>query len=143
IKFGLKSPETFVFAASMSGVFAITRFSEKDVPRSWQDSLKLFGAVGSETRKANDLFDLIKNLPPARLSSLPYFYFDCGTEDSSLIFPYNRELSALMNEKKIPHEYRELPGDHSWGYWDRQVQEILAVTAQRMPSVKLAKARGV
>jgi len=48
-----------------------------------------------------------------------------------------------MYEKKIPHEYRELPGDHSWGYWDRQIREILAVAAQRMTSVKLAKPRGV
>jgi len=143
IKFGLKSPQTFVFAASMSGVFGVTRFSDKDIPNSWQDSVKLFGPVGSETRKANDLFDLIKDLSSTRLSSLPYFYFDCGTEDSQLIFPYNRELSALMYEKKIPHEYRELPGDHSWGYWDRQVQEILRIAAQRMPSVKLVKARGV
>jgi len=143
IKFGLKSPQTFFFAASMSGAFGVTRFSEKDIPNNWQDSIKLFGPVGSETRKANDVFDLIKNLPPARVSFLPYFYFDCGTEDSSLIFPYNRELSGLMYETKIPHEYRELPGDHSWGYWDRQVQEILRIAGQKMPSVKLAKARGV
>ena len=73
-----------------------------------------------------------------------YFYFDCGTEDSAtLIFAYNRELSALMFEKKIPHEYRELPGDHSWGYWDSQIQEILRVAARKMPRMKFAKARGV
>lgn len=144
IKFGLKSPETFVFAGSMSGAFGVTRLTEKEIPNNrWEASMKLFGPVGSDARKANDVYEIIKNLTPARISSLPYFYFDCGTEDSSLIFPYNRELSALMYEKKIPHEYRELPGDHSWGYWDRQVQEILAVAARKMPSVKLAKARGV
>ena len=144
IKFGLKSPETFVFAGSMSGAFGVTRFTEKEISSSRLEvSIKLFGPIGSDARKANDVFEIIKNLTPARISSLPYFYFDCGTEDSSLIFPYNRELSALMYEKKIPHEYRELPGDHSWGYWDRQVQEILAVAARKMPSVKLAKARGV
>ena len=143
IKFGLKSPQTFVFAASLSGAFGVTRFTEKDIPNNWQDSIKLFGPVGSETRKANDLFDLIRNLPSDRIRFLPYFYFDCGTEDSTLIFPYNRELSALMYEKKIPHEYREMPGDHSWGYWDRQVQEVLRIAGQKMPSVKLTKARGV
>jgi putative tributyrin esterase len=144
IKFGLKSPQTFVFAASMSGAFGVTRVTEKEIPSNrWETSMKLFGPVGSDTRKANDVFEIIKNLSPARVSSLPYFYFDCGTEDSQLIFPYNRELSALMYEKKIAHEYRELPGDHSWSYWDKQVQEVLAVAAQRMPSVKLVKARGV
>jgi S-formylglutathione hydrolase FrmB len=132
IKFGLKSPHTFAFAASMSGVFAITRFSEEEVPASWRESLRLFGPVGSETRKANDLFEIVDKMQAERIGSLPYFYFDCGTEDSPLIFPSNRELASLMSEKKIPHEYRELPGDHSWSYWDNQVQEILRVAAQKL-----------
>jgi putative tributyrin esterase len=143
IKFGLKSPHTFAFAASMSGAFGITRFSEKEVPASWRESLKLFGPVGSETRKANDLFEIIAKLSPERVQSLPYFYFDCGTEDSPLIFPQNRELAGLLFEKKIPHEYRELPGDHSWAYWDRQIQEILRLAGRKLPAVKLAKPRGV
>jgi len=143
IKFGLKSPQTFAFAASMSGAFGVTRSSEKDIPASWQNSLKLFGPVGSETRKTNDLFEIIRDLSAARISSLPYFYFDCGTEDLPLLFTWNRELAVLMHEKKIPHEYRELPGDHSWNYWDRQIQEILRIAGQKMPSVKLTKARGV
>jgi len=37
-----------------------------------------------------------------------------------------------MFEKKIPHEFRELPGDHSWAYWDQQVQEILKIAAEKM-----------
>jgi S-formylglutathione hydrolase FrmB len=132
IKFGLKSPATFVFAASMSGAFGVTRLTDKEIPDRWQDSVKLFGATGSETRAANDLFEILRKLNAARVASLPYFYFDCGTEDSSLIFPYNRELAALMFDKKIPHEFRELPGDHSWGYWDQQVQEVLKIAAERM-----------
>ncbi|HET6974199.1 MAG TPA: alpha/beta hydrolase family protein [Pyrinomonadaceae bacterium] len=138
-KFGLKTPATFVFAGSMSGAFGVTRFTEKEIgPERFADSLKLFGALGSDTRAANDLYDIIGKLTPARVASLPYFYFDCGTEDAPLIFPFNRELAALMFEKKIPHEFRELPGDHSWGYWDRQVREILRIATDkmRMPSTK-------
>ena len=138
IKFGLKSPATFIFAASMSGAFGVTRLTDKDVPDSWRESMKSFGPAGSDTRLANDLFTNIEKLTPGRVSSLPYFYFDCGTEDSPLIFPYNRQLAALMFEKKIPHEFRELPGDHSWAYWDQQVREILKIAAgkMRMPPTK-------
>jgi S-formylglutathione hydrolase FrmB len=133
IKFGLKSPATFIFAGSMSGAFGVTRFGEKEIGGSgWETSMKLFGPVGSETRKTNDLFEIINNLTAARIGSLPYFYFDCGTEDSDRIFPFNRELAALMVAKKIPHEYRELPGDHSWGYWDQQVKEVLKIAASKM-----------
>ena len=140
-KFGLKSPSTFVFAGSMSGAFGVTRVTEKEIGNLWGDLPKLFGAFGSETRLAHDVFNLIEKLTPSRISSLPYFYFDCGTEDSPLIFPFNRELSALMLEKKIPHEFRQLPGDHSWGYWDRQVQEVLKLATQKMrlPPTKTSK----
>jgi len=139
IKFGLKSPFTFAFVGSMSGAFGITRVSDQAI--EWEPlkkSLKLFGAVGSETRKQNDIFELIKQLPANRIASLPFLYFDCGTEDSG-IFPDNRELAALLVEKKIPHEYRELPGDHSWGYWDRQVQEVLRIAVRSLnvrPSIE-------
>jgi putative tributyrin esterase len=132
IKFGLKSPATFVFAASMSGAFSAPRLTGEEIPDSWRESLKNFGASGSQTRTANDLFEILQKLTPARIASLPYFYFDCGTEDSRLIFPSNRELAALMFEKKIPHEFRELPGDHSWTYWDQQVQEVLKIAALKM-----------
>ena len=138
IKFGLKSPATFIFAASMSGAFSVTRLTDEQIPDSWRPSLKDFGANGSQTRTANDIFELLQKLTTARVSSLPYFYFDCGTEDSSLIFPSNREVAALMFEKKIPHEFRERPGDHSWAYWDQQVQEVLkiAVEKMRLPRIK-------
>jgi putative tributyrin esterase len=138
LKFGLKTPSTFVFAGSMSGAVGVVRLTEKDAGADrWATSMKLFGPVDSETRKANDLFQIINQMSPSRISALPFFYFDCGTEDSALIFPYNRELAQLMSEKKIPHEYRELPGDHSWAYWDKQVQEVLKIAAQkmRMPTV--------
>jgi len=132
IKFGLKSPATFVFAASMSGALSVTRLTEKEIGENFKDSLKLFGPVGSETRLKNDLFDILGKLTAARVASLPYFYFDCGTEDVQFIFSSNRELASLMSEKKIPHEFRELPGDHSWAYWDKQIPEILKIAAQKM-----------
>ena len=132
IKFGLKSPQTFAFAGSMSGAFGVTRFTEKDVPQLWHASLKLFGPLDSETRKTNDLFEIVNGLPPARINSLPFFYFDCGTEDAPYIFTSNRDLAKLMFDKKIPHEFRELPGDHSWAYWDQQIPHVLEIASQKM-----------
>jgi S-formylglutathione hydrolase FrmB len=140
-KFGLKSPATFVFVGSMSGAFGVTRYTEKETGAgaAWNTFLRLFGPVGSDTRKANDLFELISDLPAGRVASLPYFYFDCGTEDSPQIFGANHELAGLMLEKKIPHEYRELPGNHSWAYWDSQVREVLKIAGEKMrlPAVKV------
>jgi len=132
IKFGLKTPATFAFVGSMSGAFGITRVNAQGIEwAALKNSLKVFGAVGSDIRKQNDVFELIKQLPANRISSLPFIYFDSGTEDAG-VFADNRELAALLVEKKIPHEYRELPGDHSWGYWDRQVQEVIKIAIRSL-----------
>jgi S-formylglutathione hydrolase FrmB len=137
VKFGLKHPDKFALAASMSGAFGAASWTQKDVPNSGPilDSiLKTFGPVNSSTRSANDVFKLVRNVPAERISSLPFFYLDCGTED--FLFPFSRDLAGLLVERKIPHEYRQLPGDHNWKYWDRQIQDILKLTAQRLAPPK-------
>ena len=133
LKLGLKFPATFAFAGSMSGAFSGPAWTESDLkdPGAMRDSvLSVFGAAGSDTRKANDIFRIVRDLPVARISSLPYFYLDCGTEDA--LFADNQQFAALLREKKIPHEYRELPGGHSWSYWDQQVEEVLRTAAQKL-----------
>lgn len=140
IKYGLKYPATFVFAASMSGAFGVTRYTQNEMGgANWEPFMNTFGPVGSETRKANDVFEIARALSPARVASLPYFYFDCGTEDAPQHFKANRELSEIFLEKKIPHEYRELPGDHSWGYWDRQVQVVLKIAAEKLQAKRSSR----
>lgn len=133
IKYGLKHPAMFAFAGSMSGAFGVTRYTQTEMGgANWEPFMSTFGPLGSETRKANDVFEIARALSPARVASLPYFYFDCGTEDAAQHFKANRELSEIFLEKKIPHEYRELPGNHSWGYWDQQVQEVLRIATEKL-----------
>jgi enterochelin esterase-like enzyme len=84
---------------------------------------------------------LFRALPAADISAMPFIYLDCGTEDALL--SRSRDLAALLVEKKIPHEYRQLPGGHSWTYWDAQVQEILRVATRKLslpPPQKLSAA---
>lgn len=130
IKFGLKHPEMFALAASMSGAFTAASWTEKDLrdPGVMRDSvLQTFGPAGSPTRAANDVFKLAREVPAQQISSLPFFYIDCGTED--FLFTDSREFASLLVQLKIPHEYRELPGTHAWPYWDAELQEILRIAA--------------
>jgi putative tributyrin esterase len=142
-KFGLKHPEMFALAASMSGAFGAASWTEKELkdPGVIRDSLlQTFGTADSPTRAANDVFKLAREVSAKKTAPLPYFYFDCGTED--FLFGNNRELASLFVELKIPHEYRQLPGTHAWPYWDAQVQEIMGLAAERLrsqePSLKNA-----
>jgi putative tributyrin esterase len=143
LKFGVKYPERFIFAASMSGALDAATLSV-DNPRATWEALRVsiqqtFGPLDSPTRAANDLYKLIRNFPAERLASLPFLYLDCGTEDG--LIATNRELATVLLERKIPHEFRQLPGKHDWVYWDQQVREVLKI-AQRVLSVPPAVAGG-
>lgn len=139
-KFGLKYPEMFALVASMSGALDIASVTEKElsapgIPATTRDSImQTFGPVNSPTRGANDIFKLVRELPSERVKALPFLYFDCGTED--FLFKDNRDFVALLVEGKIPHEYRQLPGSHNWQYWDRQINEILRLTALQLAPPK-------
>jgi S-formylglutathione hydrolase FrmB len=131
----------FALAGSMSGAFGTASWTEKELkdPGLIRDSiLQTFGPADSPTRAANDVFKLAREVSAKKIAPLPYFYFDCGTED--FLFSDNRDLARLFVELKIPHEYRQLPGNHTWTYWDAQVQEILRLAAERLryqaPSLK-------
>jgi putative tributyrin esterase len=133
LKFGLKTPDTFAFAGSLSGTLDVAAWTEDYLKnlKSIRDSVsKVFGPLGSLTRQNNDLFEIVRGISPSRTANLPYFYLDTGTED---FFASNsQQFVLLLREKKIPHEYRELPGEHNWAYWDQQVPGVLQLAAQKM-----------
>lgn len=127
LKFGLKYPEMFALAGSFSGALGVTDLTEKN-SGAWvsKSVMSVYGEVGSETRNVNNIFKLVRELTPEQIKKLPFIYVDCGTED--FLIQNNREFAALLTEKKIPHEYRQLPGAHDWKYWNSQVQEFLRVS---------------
>jgi putative tributyrin esterase len=135
MKFGLKHPEMFVFAGSMSGALSAASWGEKQLdPGPIRDSLmQTFGPADSPTRAANDVPRLAREFSTKQKTPLPYLYIDCGTED--FLFKDNRDFVQLLIELKLPHEYRQLPGTHNWKYWDAQVQEVLRIASQKMRSM--------
>jgi putative tributyrin esterase len=132
LKFGVKYPQQFVFVASMSGALDAASWTEaelKGLAFIFRSLQSVYGDANSETRSANDLKKLYGRVTPAQMTSLPFVYLDCGTED--VLLSTNRSFADILRGKKIPYEYRELPGTHSWKYWDAQVQEVLKVAAKK------------
>lgn len=142
LKFALKYPDRFAFAASMSGALAAPSWTpEMDLPAFVKPSLaRVYGPASSDVRRANDIFRLARELTPEAVARLPYLYLDCGTED--FLISNSRDFSAILIEKKVPHEFRELPGTHSWPYWDRQVQEVLRLAAQKLAPARDERSAG-
>jgi S-formylglutathione hydrolase FrmB len=136
LKYGLKHPELFAFAGSLSGALDPAARTDDHPGYAWdilRDSITaVFGARGSQTRKDNDLHQIARSLSASQVASVPYIYLDCGLEDGFLAT--NRDLADIMVAQKIPHQYRQLPGGHNWAYWDQQVREVLRLYAELMRS---------
>ena len=131
LKFGLKYPDMFILAGSFSGALGAATISEKTFPGAIGKTIDAtFGPDGSEVRKVNDPFAIVRNATPEQTKNFPFLYLDCGTED--FLFQNNREFVSLLIEKKVPHEFRQLPGTHNWTYWDSQVEEFLRVAVKRV-----------
>ncbi|MGD9562534.1 MAG: alpha/beta hydrolase [Pyrinomonadaceae bacterium] len=126
IKFGLKYPARFVLAGSFSGALGAAAITEKQFPGAIGKTIDgIFGPAGSEVRKANDPFEIIRHATSEKIKDFPFLYLDCGTKD--FLFQNNREFIDLLLEKGVPHEFRQLPGTHDWKYWDKQIQEFLRI----------------
>lgn len=140
IKFGLKSPEMFGLVGSFSGALGAASWTEKELSNSkWilSSIMSVYGEPGSQTRRENDIFKIVREMSPEKVKSLPFIYLDCGTED--FLIQNNRDFLSLLNEKKIQHEFRELPGGHTWVYWEAQIQDFLRLS-QRFFNQTKAKA---
>jgi S-formylglutathione hydrolase FrmB len=129
LKFGLKYPQKFVLSGSFSGALRAAEWDDKTLP-SWKvlsDSvMTTFGPKDSNTRKENNIFEVLKSKSKEEIGKLPFFYIDCGTEDGLII--QNQEFAGLLLKQKVPHEFRQLPGKHDWVFWEAQIQEFLELT---------------
>jgi len=118
LKLGIKYPQLFSLAVSWSGAVNVTAFHDaKELPPIPGLKMMLTTIFGDGKDRtvinANDLTRLFNEYPADKLKELPFFYLDCGTEDELGLFKPNRDLAELMINRKIPHEYRQFPGDHS------------------------------
>jgi putative tributyrin esterase len=115
----LRHPGLFGTAGPLSAPFASARTESPT-------SLRIFGAPGSDERRARDPLMLVTQLDPA---SSPFFYIACGLDDSLL--PTSREFARLLADRGLPHRYVEVPGNHSWNVWDSQLRTFFDLLAAR------------
>lgn len=138
LKFGMKYPQMFVLAGSFSGALPAASWSAKTLGNNWKaltDSItSVYGDEGSATRAENDIYKMAREMTPEKVKELPFLYLDCGTED--FLIQMNRDFQAILFEKKIPHEFRQLPGAHNWKFWDAQVQEFLQLSEKFMTAAQ-------
>jgi putative tributyrin esterase len=112
MRLGAKYPRIF---KSFSGLSSITEFSQLALFLEGKDDTELSKRVVSKESVLECLL--------ANKERLPYFRFDCGTED--LLIEFNRKLHLDLTENNIRHSYTEYPGGHQWEYWKTHIEESL------------------
>jgi S-formylglutathione hydrolase FrmB len=121
LKIGLKRPERFAAAGGFSSALGVTDPKFADQLTSFRDQLnKIYGPAGSETRTANDILLIAGK---ARVETAPSLYVDCGTADGLL--DESRQLVAILQKRGFKYEYHEVPGAHTWDYWNRRIAVFL------------------
>ena len=116
VKLALKRPDLFACAASHSGALDIASRCE------WHP---VFGDPDRDAefrRRENPSWlaeQALCRLPTER----PRLFLDCGLQDALLTA--NRDYSDHLTFMGYGHTYREMPGYHTWPYWDRAFKTIL------------------
>ena len=117
-KLALNCPDRFAAAASLSGAL------RNDWLNSGNQALFEFdfGPLDQIKGSANDLYftaeEVVKSGGPR-----PMLYQVCGTED----FLYQVNIDFRDHLKRIGYDavFKEGPGNHSWAFWDAEIQHIL------------------
>jgi S-formylglutathione hydrolase FrmB len=135
--FSLRHPGAFAFAASISGAFAGPSGIESVLPQLKPSTDEAFGAAGSPTRRQNDVDTLIGTVDHTQQ---PYFFLECGASDPLL--SSNRRVVEELSSHGFAYEYHELPGAHTWPFWDGDLPMMLKALSMQM-HVEPASAPGV
>lgn len=108
----LRHPDIFGAAGSMSGGVDLRPF-----PADW-DIAKRIGDERTYNKnwQNRSIVNMIGQYSSRSLSMM----IECGTDD--FFYQVNQQLHQKMLKLKIPHDYVERPGKHSWEYWENAIE---------------------
>jgi len=120
VAIALKHPDMFCAAASHSGAVAFcSRSLDPSRGDAWRREYEPI--VGRNPKGGpNALFRLVKDVDRSRL---PALRIDCGKKD--FLLQDNRAFHRHLRKLRIPHVYKEYPGEHNWEYWDLHIRDTL------------------
>lgn len=97
--------------------------------RLWTEMVATFGNDVAAWR-AHDPTERARQLIAAG-RPLPAIYFDAGVDDR-LTIDRNRAFDAELTALRVPHTFKEWPGQHNWRFWHEHVGEGLAWLGARI-----------
>ena len=123
-KLALTYPERYAAAASLSGVLDVVHSlkSTQDAARL-AERQRIFGDLDAVEGSPHDLLYLARQVAHSGTAQ-PQLYQCCGTEDP--LYANNVRARESLRSLGLALTYEDGPGAHDWGYWDQQIQRVLA-----------------
>lgn len=118
MKLGLRCPDKFAMAGSLSGALDITG----SLAARRSDDFRLVFGDREPKGTEDDLFYLIEKITASK-ANRPILYQCCGTED--FLYEDNLKFKSHCEKHGLDLIYEEGPGTHEWGYWDKMIQSFL------------------
>lgn len=119
LKCALTYPEAYAGCGSFSGAVDMKKLVFiPGGPLKGQERTAILGTdwkVGPE----NDLFSLAE-----KAVSPPPIYLSCGEEDS--LYPLNNAFVQKLSDLGLNYHYDHRPGNHTWDFWDKSLQDCFA-----------------
>ncbi len=124
-KLALTHPERYAAAASLSGALDVretVRANGRTEDKVWLDGMRnVFGDLSKVPNSKHDLFTLAKTVAKSPIK--PRLYQCCGTED--FLYADNVRFRDAVRKLPLDLTYEEGPGEHTWSYWDKMIQNVL------------------
>lgn len=122
-KLALRCPDRFAAGASLSGALDMAHPWDNPSEQENAEYRWTFGSLEEMRGSGNDLFYLADELAASNREK-PKLFQCCGTED--FLYGMNTKFRDHANRLGFDLTYEEGPGTHEWGYWDSNIQRVLA-----------------
>ncbi len=131
VKLALKHPKLFSVGVSHSGVLK----NLQTIPPH-----PVYGAAEADGafRRGENVYSLIEAALCEWPTLRPRLHLDCGLDDE-LLEP-TRQFHGHLTFRGYPHTYNEMPGQHTWPYWDRAFKTILPIIARDLGAASTEEA---
>lgn len=125
MKLGLLCPEKYAAVASLSGAVEMEadffRHSVQKDDAFLRELTDIFGPFEEFMQSDNCLTRVAERLDPVKA---PRMYMACGTAD--FLFDSNEDFVRRFGEKFSIRYDTEEGAAHTWDFWDRQIEKVLA-----------------
>jgi len=109
-----RHPDIYCAAGSMSGALDLTKIVRQDIDQHFTSIMGPRNAT-PDLYKENSVVYMTDKM---KENNLPLI-IDCGVDD--VLIEINRELHRRLVYSKVPHEYTERPGAHTWPFWSNSL----------------------